>query len=528
MSRPTEGREKGRTKVVYRPEDVRDIDYARDLGDPGEPPFTRGIHPEMYRRRLWTMRQYAGFGTAREANSRFRYLLSQGTTGLSVAFDLPTQIGLDSDHPMSRGEVGRVGVAVDSIQDMRVLFDEIPLGSVSTSMTINATAAILLALYVAVARERGVDWSLLRGTIQNDVLKEYLARGTYIYPPGPSLRLVVDLFRFCGDRLPEWNAISVSGYHIREAGSTAVQEVAFTLANAETYLDAAVRAGLKVEEIAPRISFFFAAHNDLFEEVAKFRAARRVWSDLLRHRYDVHSPRCLTLRFHTQTAGSTLVNRQPENNVVRVTVQALAAILGGTQSLHTNARDEALALPSEESATLALRTQQILAFESGITEVADPLGGSWYLERLTRDLTEEIEIYLDRIRERGGVLAALDQGFLQREIQDAAFAQQLALEQGRRPVVGLNRFAETDTPPIEIDRLDPDIEERQIANLEALRASREPDRVERALDDIRRSAGENRNLLPPLIDAVEAAATLGEIAAAMRDVFGEYRESISI
>ena len=528
MSLPTEGQRQGRVKVVYRPEDVRDIDYVNDLGDPGAPPFTRGIHPEMYRRRLWTMRQYAGFGTAREANHRFRYLLAQGTTGLSVAFDLPTQIGLDSDHSMSRGEVGRVGVAVDSIEDMRVLFDEIPLGRVSTSMTINATAAILLALYVAVARERGVDWSLLRGTIQNDILKEYLARGTYIYPPGPSLRLVVDLFAFCRDRIPAWNAISVSGYHIREAGSTAVQEVAFTLANAETYLDAAVRAGLEIEEIAPQISFFFAAHNDLFEEVAKFRAARRCWSELLRHRYSVHSPRCMTLRFHTQTAGSTLVNRQPENNVVRVAIQALAAILGGTQSLHTNARDEALALPSEESATVALRTQQILAFESGITQVADPLGGSWYLERLTKDLAEDIESYLGRIREQGGVLAALERGFLQREIQDSAFAQQVALEEGRRVVVGLNRFTETEVPPIEVERLDPSIEERQIAGLRAFRAGRNTDRAARALEKIRRVAQTNENLLPSLIDAVEASATLGEIASALRDVFGEYRESVSV
>ena len=528
MSRPTSSENPGRTRVVYRPEDIRDIDYARDLGDPGEPPFTRGIHPEMYRKRLWTMRQYAGFGTAREANRRFRFLLDQGSSGLSVAFDLPTQIGLDSDETMAQGEVGRVGVAIDSIRDMRALFEDIPLDRVSTSMTINATAAILLALYLSVARERNIDWTQLRGTVQNDILKEYLARGTYIYPPGPSLRVVVDLFAFCRDRVPEWNAISVSGYHIREAGSTAVQEVAFTLANAETYLDAAVRAGMEIEEIAPQISFFFAAQNDLFEEVAKFRAARRVWSDLLLRNYGVKSPRCRTLRFHTQTAGSTLVTRQPENNVVRVAVQALAAVLGGTQSLHTNALDEALALPSEQSATLALRTQQILAYESGITEVADPLGGSWYVESLTRDLTGQIEAYLEQIRDRGGVLEALTQGFLQREIQDAAFEAQLAVEREDCVVVGLNRFKETETPPIAIERLDPSLEATQIARVRELRAGRGADCVARALDEIRRTADSTENLLPPLIAAVEAEATLGEMASALRDVFGEYCPSVAL
>ena len=528
MIRPTQSEKRARGKVVYRPEDVRDLDYTRDLGDPGEPPFTRGIHPEMYRKRLWTMRQYAGFGTAHEANRRFRYLLSQGTTGLSVAFDLPTQIGFDSDDPMARGEVGRVGVAIDSIEDMRVLLEEIPLQKVSTSMTINATAAILLALYLSVAQERGVDWALLRGTIQNDILKEYLARGTYIYPPAPSLRLIVDLFAFCRDRVPLWNAISVSGYHIREAGSTAVQEVAFTLANAETYLDAAVRAGLEVEGIAPQISFFFAAHNDLFEEAAKFRAARRVWSELLRRKYSIRAARLQALRFHAQTAGSTLVASQPENNVVRVAIQALAAILGGTQSLHTNARDEALALPSERSATLALRTQQVLAFESGVTEVADPLGGSWYVERLTRDLAEEIEGYLTRIRDCGGVLAALEQGFLQREIQDAAFACQREVERGERVIVGLNRFTEGETPPIEIERFDPSFEEMQVATLREFRENRDSDRVRRAIDEIRRVATTTDNLMPPLLDAVQARATLGEIATALRDVFGEYHESLSI
>ena len=528
MSRPTERKTPGRVKIVYRPEDIQDLDYARDLGDPGHPPFTRGIHPEMYRRRLWTMRQYAGFGTAREANRRFRYLLEQGTTGLSVAFDLPTQIGLDSDDPMSRGEVGRVGVAIDTIEDMCTLFEEIPLERISTSMTINATAAILLALYVSLARQRGVTAQDLRGTVQNDILKEYLARGTYIYPPGPSLRLVVDLFAFCREQLPAWNAISISGYHIREAGSTAVQEVAFTLANAETYLEASRRAGLAIESIAPHISFFFAAHNDLFEEVAKFRAARRVWSDLLRRRFHVENERAQTLRFHVQTAGSTLVTRQPENNVVRVTLQALAAILGGTQSLHTNGRDEALALPSEQSATLALRTQQILAFESGVDQVADPLGGSWYVERLTRDMSEAVEAYLEDIRERGGVLAALEQGYLQREIQDAAFEQQVAVEESRRVVVGLNRFTDTESPPIEIDRPDPAVEERQLRRLEAARAARDPDRVARSLDRIRHAAASELNLIPVLIEAVEASATLGEMAGAMREVFGEYREATSI
>ncbi len=512
-------------KIVYRPDDAPAFDYASQLADPGQYPYARGIYPRMYRDRLWTMRQYAGYATAEESNRRYRLLLEQGTTGLSVAFDLPTQIGLDSDHPLARGEVGRVGVAIDTLADSRRLFDGIPLAEVSTSMTINATAPILLALYLVVAREQGADWRRLKGTVQNDILKEYIARGTYIYPPAPSLRLVTDIFAFCHRELPEWNTISVSGYHIREAGSTAAQEVAFTLANAEAYVEAARKASLEVDEFAPRMSFFFNAHNHLLEEVAKFRAARRLWAKLMRERFNAQNPRSWMLRFHTQTAGSTLTAQQPDNNVVRVAYQALAAVLGGTQSLHTNARDEALSLPTEESAALALKTQQILAQETGITDVADPLGGSWYVEALTNRLELEACDYLDKIRELGGMLQAIETGYVQREVESAAYRYQRALEEGERVVVGVNRYTnERAAEPLQILRIDPEVEARQAARLEAWRRQRSPEAVEEALERLREAAMGTGNLMPPVIRAVESGASVGEISDALREVFGEYQE----
>lgn len=504
---------------VYDPSDVT-TDYARDLGYPGEYPFTRGIYPTMYRGRLWTMRQYAGFGTAEETNRRYRYLLDHGQTGLSVAFDLPTQMGYDSDAPMAEGEVGRVGVAIDTLDDVRVLFDGIPLDQVSVSMTINATAAILLAFYIALADERGVPRDKLSGTVQNDILKEYIARGTYIYPVEPSLRLVTDIFAFCAREVPRWNPISISGYHIREAGATAAQEIAFTFANALEYVERALAAGLAIDEFAPRLSFFFAAHNDLFEEVAKFRAARRLWARLMRERYGASDESC-RLRFHTQTGGVTLTAQQPLNNVVRVTVQALAAILGGTQSLHTNAYDEALALPTEESARLALRTQQILATESGVTETVDPLGGSYYVEALTDALEAKAREYLKKVEELGGAARAIS--FFQEEIHRAAYEHQLAIERGERLIVGVNVYRTEEGPP-RIEQPDyPALEARQKQKLADVRRRRDEAAVRRALEAVRAAARGTDNLMPPLIEAVKAMATLGEISDVLRAEWGVYR-----
>ncbi|HEY8468659.1 MAG TPA: methylmalonyl-CoA mutase family protein [Longimicrobiales bacterium] len=505
--------------VLYTAADLPpDLDAA--LGEPGTFPFTRGIYPTMYRGRLWTMRQYAGFGTAEETNRRYRYLLEHGQTGLSVAFDLPTQMGYDADHPMAAGEVGRVGVAISSLEDMRALFDGIPLERVSVSMTINATAAILLALYVALADERGVPRERLSGTVQNDILKEYIARGTYIYPVEPSLRLVTDIFAFCAAEVPRWNSISISGYHIREAGATAAQEVAFTLADALEYVNRAVKRGLDLETFAPRLSFFFAAHNDLFEEVAKFRAARRLWARLMRERFGASDEAC-RLRFHTQTGGVTLTAQQPLNNVVRVTVQALAAVLGGTQSLHTNAYDEALALPTAESAKLALRTQQILAYESGVAATADPLAGSYYVESLTAAIEERARAYLARIEELGGAAHAIP--FIQEEIQRAAYEHQKAVERGDRIIVGVNAFRENEGPP-RIEQPDyPQLERVQIQRLAALRARRDGARVQQALEAVRRAARGTENLLPPMIEAVRSLATLGEISQVLREEWGVYR-----
>ncbi len=482
----------------------------------------------MYRSRLWTMRQYAGFGTAVESNARYRSLLDHGATGLSVAFDLPTQIGLDSDHPLARGEVGRVGVAIDSLEDMETLLASVPLDRVSTSMTINATAAILLALYLAVAEKQGVKPEQLSGTVQNDILKEYIARGTYIYPPGPALRLVTDVFEFCRDHAPEWNTISISGYHIREAGSTAVQEVAFTLANAIGYLDAAGARHLPIDDVAPRISFFLSAHNNLLEEVAKFRAARRLWARIAREKFKARNPRSWMFRFHTQTAGSTLTAQQPDVNIVRVTLQALAAVLGGTQSLHTNARDEALALPTEDSALIALRTQQILAFESGAANTVDPCGGSYVIEKMTDEIEQGAEAYLEKIESMGGVAPAIETGYVQREIQQAAFEYQKAIEAGQQVVVGVNRYASGEESAASILRIDPKIEEAQVERLRQLRSRRDSAAVEAALAGVEIAARGDGNLMLPILDAVKAYATVGEISARLRAVFGEYRESAVI
>jgi methylmalonyl-CoA mutase N-terminal domain/subunit len=506
------------------PSILSEWDPSAELGYPGEFPFTRGIQPTMYRGRLWTMRQYAGFGTAAESNQRYRYLLSQGVSGLSVAFDLPTQMGYDSDHSLAAGEVGRVGVAIDSIEDMAELFDGIPLGRVSTSMTINATAIVLLALYVAVARRQGVEASTLSGTIQNDILKEYVARGTYIYPPRASLRIVTDIFAFCERELPNWNTISISGYHIREAGSTAVQEVAFTFANAIAYVEAARAAGLDVDSFGQRLSFFFNAHNDFLEEVAKFRAARRLWARIMRERFGATSARAQQLRFHTQTAGSTLTAQQPDNNIVRVALQALAAVLGGTQSLHCNGRDEALALPTEESARIALRTQQIIAQESGVANTVDPLGGAYAIEDLTNRIEEEARALIDRIDAAGGTLAAIEAGMIQREIQESAYREQQRIDAGQAIVIGVNRFTTDRGSPIDVLQIDPEVERRQVERVRAVRASRDGDAWRRAIDGVSGAARGGANLVPPIIAAVEAKATIGEISDAMRSVFGEHEE----
>jgi methylmalonyl-CoA mutase N-terminal domain/subunit len=512
-------------KRVYDPEDLNGFDFLSDLGFPGEYPFTRGVQPTMYRGRLWTMRQYAGFGDAEESNRRYRYLFANGQTGLSVAFDLPTQMGRDPDHPLARGEVGRVGVSIASLADMETLLAELPLDKISTSMTINATASTLLALYLAVAEKRGVPWSKVNGTIQNDVLKEYIARGTYIYPPRGSMRIITDIFEFASKEVPNWNTISISGYHIREAGSTAAQELAFTLADGIAYVEAAVKAGLKVDDFASRLSFFFNVHNNFFEEIAKYRAARRMWARIMKERFGAKDERSMMMRFHAQTAGSTLTAQQVENNVVRVTLQALAAVLGGAQSLHTNSRDEALALPTENSVLLALRTQQVIAHESEVTDTIDPLGGSYYIETLTAELEKKANEYLNTIDDLGGAVAAIERAFQQREIHNAAYAYQREIETKSRIIVGVNEFTTGDAPPGEILKVNPAIEEKQRARIERVRAERSQPAAAAALERVERCARDGGNLMPPIIDAVRSYATLGEIADAMRRVFGEYHPS---
>lgn len=512
----------------FNPDNVSALDPAADLGSPGEFPYTRGVRRNMYRGRFWTMRQYAGFATARESNERYKYLLSQGTTGLSVAFDLPTQIGLDSDDPLALGEVGKVGVAIDSIDDMLTLFDGIPLDRVSTSMTINATASTLLCLYLAVARRQGVGFDKVNGTIQNDILKEYIARGTYIYPPKPSLRLITDTFAFCAAEVPNWNTISISGYHIREAGSTAAQELAFTLADAICYVQAAIDVGLDVDDFGPRLSFFFNAHNDLLEEVAKFRAARRLWARIMRDRFGAKAAKSQMLRFHTQTAGSTLTAQQPEVNVVRTTIQALAAVLGGTQSLHTNSMDEALSLPTEQAARVALRTQQVIAHESGVANTVDPLAGSYAIEELTTRLEQLAEDYIKKIDDMGGMLRAIETGYVQREIQEAAYDYQKAVESEDAIVVGVNRFRIEEDEHIPTLSVDPAIERDQVERLRALRSRRDAAKAETSLLKLKEAAAGTENLLPRILDCVEASVTVGEIGHALRGVWGEYQEAVTI
>jgi methylmalonyl-CoA mutase, N-terminal domain len=514
--------------AVIAPEDLQGWDAERDLGEPGQFPFTRGVYATMYRGRLWTTRQYAGFGSAAESNRRYRYLLAQGQTGLSVAFDLPTQIGMDSDHALARGEVGKVGVAIDSLEDMKLLFDAIPLDGVSTSMTINATASILLALYVAVAKQQGANLARLSGTVQNDILKEYIARGTYIYPPRPAMRIVTDIFAWCRSELPNWNAISISGYHIREAGSTDVQEVAFTLADAIAYVEAAVAAGLQVDEFAPQLSFFFNSHNEFLAQIAKFRAARRLWARTMRDRFGARDPRSMMLRFHAQSAGSSLTAQQPENNLVRTAVQCLAAVLGGCQSLHANALDEALALPTERAALLALRTQQIIAQETGVANTVDPVGGSYAIEKMTSDIESAAKDYIAKIDAMGGMLRAIETGYVQREIQKSAYEYQRAIETGEQVVVGVNRFQAESEQPIPTLRVDPEIERTQVARLHALRARRDSAKSRAALAEVERRARGNENLMPAILAAVEAYATVGEISDALRHAFGEYQESVVV
>jgi methylmalonyl-CoA mutase, N-terminal domain len=517
-----------KAKSLFTTADLDGFDTERDLGYPGEFPFTRGIQPTMYRGRPWTMRQYAGMGDAEESNRRYKFLLASGTAGLSVAFDLPTQIGYDSDHPMALGEVGKVGVAIDSLEDMQRLFDGIPLDKISTSMTINATAGILLALYVAAAKRSGAEVKKLSGTVQNDILKEYIARGTYIYPIRHAMRIVTDMFAWANTEVPEWNTISISGYHMREAGSTAAQEIAFTLADGMTYVQAAIDAGLDIDRFAPRLSFFFNAHNNFFEEVAKFRAARRLWAYLMRDRFSAKNPRSWMLRFHTQTAGSTLTAQQPENNIVRTAIQALSAVMGGTQSLHTNGYDEALALPTEEAARIALRTQQIIASESGVVQTIDPFAGSYYVESLTNTLEEQARAYIERIDAMGGMLRAIEQGWVQQEIQNAAYEYQRAVDSGEATVVGVNRFTRDVEPPIHLQRIDEALERKQVERLGALRARRDAQRWRVSLDAVKDHARSGQNLMPAILEAVESYATVGEISAAMREVFGEYQESVVI
>lgn len=509
---------------IFEPEDIKDINYAEELGAPGNYPFTRGIYPTMYSGRLWTMRQYAGFGTAEETNKRYKYLLEQGQTGLSVAFDLPTQMGYDSDHHLSEGEVGKTGVVIDSLEDMEILFKDIPLDRVSTSMTINSTASILLAMYVAVAEKQGIPSKLLTGTVQNDILKEYIARGTYIFPPKPSMRLTVDIFSYCNENIPKWNTISISGYHIREAGSTAVQELAFTLANGIAYVEEASNAGLDVNKFGARLSFFFNAHNNIFEEIAKFRASRRLWAKIMKHRFNAKEPKAQMLRFHTQTAGSTLTAHQFENNAVRVALQALAAVFGGTQSLHTNSMDEALALPSEESVRLALRTQQIIAYESGVAHTVDPLAGSYYVERLTKDIEKKAAEYIEKIDKLGGSLKAIENGFFQKEIQNSAYEYQKSVEKKETTVVGLNAFTiEEKQSPKKMLKVDPKVQKVQITKLKKLKRKRDNKKVNLSLKKLKKEAEGKGNLMSPILDCVRSYATLGEICDVLRVVFGEYK-----
>jgi len=512
-------------KRLYTPVDVDDMDYCCDLGFPGEYPFTRGVQPTMYRGRFWTMRQYAGFATAEETNKRYKYLLDQGQTGLSVAFDLPTQIGYDSDHSLAEGEVGKVGVAIDTLKDMEILFDGIPLDKVSTSMTINSTAVILLAMYIAVAEKQGVKAEVLQGTIQNDILKEYAARGTYIFPPLPSMRIITDIFAYCKDHIPRWNTISISGYHIREAGSSAVQELAFTLADGIAYVEAAMQAGLDVDSFASRLSFFFNSHNNFLEEIAKFRAARRLWAKIMKERFKAKRDESCMLRFHTQTAGCTLTAQQPDNNVVRVAFQALAAVLGGTQSLHTNSRDEAFALPSEDSVRIALRTQQIIAYESGVADIVDPLGGSCALEDLTNEIEKKAMEYIEKIDSMGGAIKAIEAGYIQQEIGESAYQYQKEIEAKKRIVVGVNQFQMEEEPLQDILRISPEVERYQREKLSKIKKERDQGKVKEVLSALEKTAKGTDNLVPPILEAVKAYATLGEISDTLREVFGEYRES---
>ncbi len=509
---------------LYTPEDTRDIDYDEKIGYPGEYPFTRGVQPTMYRGRLWTMRQYAGFGTAEETNKRFKYLLEQGQTGLSVAFDLPTQMGYDSDHPISKGEVGRVGVAIDSLEDMEILFDGIPLGEVSTSMTINATASMLLAMYMVAAEKQDVSSDLIQGTVQNDLLKEFIARGTYIFPPGPSVKITIDIMEYCRDAVPKWNPISVSGYHIREAGSTAVQELAFMLADAIEYLDNARKRGIDTEKIAERVSFFFAVHNNFLEEVAKYRAARRLWARIMRERFDAKTDRACLFRVHSQTSGVTLTAQQPRNNIMRVTIQALAAVLGGTQSLHTNSFDEALALPSEEAATIALRTQQLIAYESGVADTIDPLGGSYVIECLTDKIEKDVINYLGQIDKRGGMIKCIEDGYINREIEEASYRYQLDVEKRERIIVGMNEFTSNDEP-VELLKINPKIEEIKRKKLNILREKRDNAQVNSDLNRLEEKARANENVMPYIVEAVRSYATIGEMTSALQNVYGRYGQS---
>ncbi len=509
---------------LYLPENEENLgDYVDKLGFPGQYPFTRGIQPTMYRNRFWTMRQYAGFGSAKETNQRFRYLLEQGQTGLSVAFDLPTQIGYDSDDPMAEGEVGKVGVAIDSLEDMEILLDQIPLSEVSTSMTINAPASVLLCMYIAVAEKQGVPKEKITGTIQNDILKEYIARGTYIYPPKPSMRLITNIFEYCREHAPKFNTISISGYHIREAGSTAVQEAAFTIADGLAYVDAALESGLEIDQFAPRLAFFFNAHNNFFEEVAKFRAARRIWADLMKNKYQAKDEKSWRLRFHTQTGGSTLTAQQPDNNIVRVALQALSAVMGGTQSLHTNSRDEALALPTEESARIALRTQQIIAHESGVADTVDPLAGSYYVEQLTDEIEKQIRDYLDKIEDMGGAVQAVEEGYMQREIHQVAYEAQKRIESKEDIIVGMNEFTTEEEMQADLLKVDEKLEQEQVERLQTIRSKRDQSLVDEKLSALKQAAEQpNENLMPYILESVKAYATVGEICNTMRDVFGEY------
>jgi methylmalonyl-CoA mutase N-terminal domain/subunit len=517
-----------KVKALYTPNDSDEEDYLKKLNFPGEFPYTRGIQPTMYRGKLWTMRQYAGFGGAMESNERYRYLLAQGTSGLSVAFDLPTQIGYDSDDPIAYGEVGKVGVAIDTLADMEILFDKIPLDKISTSMTINASAAVLLAMYIAVAEKQGVSKNKISGTIQNDILKEYIARGTYIYPPKASMRLITNIFEYCAKEIPKWNTISISGYHIREAGSTAAQEVGFTLANGIAYVQTALKAGLDIDEFAGQLSFFFNSHNDLLEEIAKYRAARRLWAKIMRDRFKAKKDRSMMLRFHTQTAGATLTAQQVDNNIIRVTIQTLAAVLGGTQSLHTNSKDEALALPTETSVMTALRTQQIVAYESGVINTIDPLAGSYYLEAMTDQIEKEAEEYINKIDAMGGMISAIENGYVQKEIQDAAYKYEKEIENGEKIIVGVNKFQIKEDQKPELLKIDLKIQDEQIKSLQKVRSERNNEKVNNALSALQNASKEDKNLMPYILDAVKVYASVGEICNTMRIVFGEYKETVVI